>query len=170
MDVVDDSEDDSDYAPENNADSDSEPETEIRIEEISVSRKRRMEELFSDMHNEEVKVTRARVDSSLMHATKKMKSKESASGSRKKKKPKSFNAIASIFGKKAARKILHMDTSSAASVSVPTTEPETETEDPVGGSASKNEELRQKAREVAQSALKKSVVVDTMKFAGQEIA
>ena len=166
MDLDDDSENDSDYAPGEEAGSDSEPEPQILIEEISVSRKRRMDDIFKEMHNEEVKVTKTKVACSLAHAGRKRAKLADGSSKKKKKVPKAFNAIASIFGKSAAKKMLHMN----SSVTIDPREVSAAEADGDGdGTDSMPNVLRQRAREIARNALSKSVVVDVVKFAGKDI-
>jgi len=173
MDVVDDSDNDSDYAPVEGEASESEHEEEVHIEEISLSRKRRMEDLFSDMHSEEVKLTQTKVNGSLLHTSRAKKSKK-ADHCKKAKVPKSFNALAGIFGKSAAKKMLNMKSSKSKS-GAPTTITAAVEGEAVNDTASVEDDtermrkVRARALEIAQNTLTKAVVVDKVKFAGKEI-
>lgn len=171
MDVLDDdSENDSDYAPEPGDASEDEQEKDIHIEEISKSRKRHMDEIFADMHSKEAYVTKERVSGSLMHSirppAKKVKTidgNSSASDDTKSKVPKSFKVLASIFGKTEAKKMLNMK-SSKSMPATPVPDDNSNKDD-----AESMRQMRERALKIAQNTLTKAVVIDKVKFAGKEI-
>ena len=141
----DDSENDSDYCPENDPEADNEVEetvTETKLSAISFGRKRKVDDVWASMQE----------TSSLKTATNFCSNSSSSKSSVKKVgSKKNKDILAAIFGKKQSGKIIDGISSKT--------------------SGTKADELRIKeaARESVRMLRKKTVVTETRKFAGQEI-
>ena len=142
----DDSENDSDYCPENDPEADNEVEDtvqETKLSVISFGRKRKVDDVWATMQEE---TSSSKTTSNFSSSSNSSRSSKKKAGSKKNK-----DILAAIFGKKQSGKIID-----GISSKTPGT---------------KADELRIKetARESVRMLRKKTVVTETRKFAGQEI-
>ena len=141
----DDSENDSDYCPENDKDAleaDEDPVEEEKLSAIPQGRKRKVDDLWAAMQ-EELKAPITKKSTSTNSCSSKSSKNKSTS-------KKTRDILASIFGKKESKNILG---------------------GAINRGAARTDELliREAARESVKTLQKKTTVTETRKFAGQEI-
>lgn len=149
------SDEDSDYDPnqdkegnENeNGDGDDKQVQTSRLVDISVSRKRKIDELFNEMCNEDMKSCTRKAISSTVDSG----SIQSKTSSRKK--AKSEKLLASIFGKTTAAEICTKESKSR---------------DTNRSTTDSGDNVRARALEIARNVQKTTVVTEKRKFAGKE--
>ena len=142
----DDSENDSDYCPENDPEADNEEEDtvqETKLSAISFGRKRKVDDVWATMQEE---TSASKTTSNFSSSSNSSRSSKKKAGSKKNK-----DILAAIFGKKQSSKIIDGISSKTS------------------GTNADELRIKEAARESVRMLRKKTVVTETRKFAGQEI-
>ena len=149
-----DSENDSDYVLEEGNDADSDVDVPVvKLENISVSKKRKMDSIFDEMLDSEIKYTKSKMKNAICN------SKINNSGqidNKLIKKPKAFDVLQGIFGRKGAADILKIDHID-------------ELADSELAASQSSTKVSNEALQYARNAKVKTVITDIKKFAGSEI-
>ena len=176
----DDSENDSDYNPDNDPDAEDDDNKHMKqseentIQEMSYSRKRKVDELWSSLLETEKKTIvehKEKIGTLLLVSGKNEQSIKDTKKQRKTKqqKKKNLSILSEIFGKADAKKIVDSAYGDLSSLNDTTVTTDVENTSKKSKSNETSEEIKARVREAVSKIQKKTQVVEKRKFAGQEI-